>query len=75
MSVYGFIGGVLIAPSRGRGNVLSAEGGGALGGRGGLSSPVEGLAFDVGPHDFHAACVDQEACSSLHTSLDHILCA
>lgn len=33
------------------------------------------MAFDVGPHNFHAARVDQELCSSLHTGLNHVLCA
>lgn len=40
---------------------------------GNLSSPVERVAFGIGPHNFHAACVDQDLCSSLHTSLNHIL--
>lgn len=40
-----------------------------------LSLPVEVVAFNVGPHNFHAARVDQEPCSSLHTSLNHVLCA
>lgn len=38
-----------------------------------LIASVEGMAFDVGPHNFHAARVDQELRSCLHTSLNHVL--
>lgn len=41
----------------------------------GLSSPVEGVALDIRPHHFHAACVDQEPSPSLHTCVNHVLCA
>lgn len=52
------------------------RGGGALEGLGTLKlSPVEGLAFDVGPHNFHAACVNPGIVfQSAHKPRSHSVC-